>query len=79
MDYIETVEKYKEDYEADVMEDDEEDHSRAKTPEEDEEELEQPMQQMKPVFIGGKKRYNYSEDNDFMPAHQVRSGDSGIR
>lgn len=79
MDYIETVEKYKEDYEAEVMETDEEDHSRAKTPEEEDEEAEQTSQQAKPSFTGAKKRYNYLEDNDFMPAHQVRGGDSGIR
>lgn len=78
LDYIETVEKYKEDYEAEVMEDEEEENPRAKTPvEEEQEEVEQ--QQLRVVSFG-KKRYNYAEDNDFTPSHHVRKdGDSGIR
>lgn len=82
LDYIETVEKFKEDYEADVIEDDEEEESsRAKTPPEDEEEETEQEQQLPVKFsVTGKKRYNYLEDNDFMPAHQVKKdGDSGIR
>lgn len=85
LDYIESVEKYKEDFEADVMEDEEEDDEeeeeeeeniRAKTPEEEETEMDS---QVKSI-IPNKKRFNYSEDNDFMPAHAVRrDGDSGIR
>lgn len=81
LDYIETVEKFKEDYEAEVMEDDEEEESsRPKTPPEDEEEdLEREQLPIK-ASVTGKKRYNYLEDNDFMPAHQVKKdGDSGIR
>lgn len=78
LDYIETVEKYKEDYEAEVMEEEDEEYTRPKTPAEEEEEDAEPAPQTRPA--PGKKRYNYSEDNDFMPAHQVKKdGDSGIR
>lgn len=78
LDYIETVEKFKEDYEAEVMEDEEVDRCRPKTPLEEEEE-EEVVQQVKLPF-NTKKRYNYLEDNDFMPSHQLKNdNNSGIR
>lgn len=76
LDYIESVEKFKEDYEAEVMEDEE---FREKSPhEEEEEELVQPVKQ---IIAGAKKRYNYAEDNDFLPSHteRVKVNESTIR
>lgn len=76
LDYIETVEKYKEDYEAEVMEDD---GSRGKSPPPEEEEEEEPQ---RPTGAA-KKRYGYAEDNDFMPSQAVaaanKGGNLGIR
>ncbi|XP_056637289.1 histone-lysine N-methyltransferase eggless [Diorhabda sublineata] len=69
LDYIETVEKYKEDYEAEVIEEEEEErYNQRNTPPEDEEEEESFTR-----FSNGKyRRYNYSEDNDFTPSHPDR-------
>ncbi|XP_074026625.1 histone-lysine N-methyltransferase eggless [Leptinotarsa decemlineata] len=81
LDYIETVEKFKEDYEAEAMEDEEESRYRGKSPQEEEEDEDQvtPMKQTNAKW----KRYNYSEDNDFTPAHpvpnRVKEADSSIR
>uniref|UniRef100_A0A6P7FBF2 Histone-lysine N-methyltransferase eggless n=1 Tax=Diabrotica virgifera virgifera TaxID=50390 RepID=A0A6P7FBF2_DIAVI len=80
LDYIETVEKYKEDYEAEVMEEEEEQNKnkRRKEPEEEEEEEEESVA----VISNSKyKRYNYAADNDFTPSHPDRivAGDAPIR
>lgn len=65
LDYIETVEKFKEDYEAEALEDEE--YREKSNPPEEEEEEEQPQ---KPPG-NTKKRYCYAEDNDFMPSQPV--------
>ncbi|KAJ8953721.1 hypothetical protein NQ314_007331 [Rhamnusium bicolor] len=81
LDYIETVEKFKDDYEAEALEDD--DYKEKSLPPEEEEE-EEPTQVVRPSYTSSsKKRYNYTEDNDFLPTHHVpyhgRGGDSSIR
>ncbi|KAG5879504.1 hypothetical protein JTB14_004729 [Gonioctena quinquepunctata] len=78
LDYIETVEKFKEDYEAEVLEEEEETMYRGKSPQEEDEEDEKLTAPIKQT--GTRKRYNYAEDNDFTPAVPSRiKGDSGIR
>lgn len=77
LDYIETVEKFKEDYEAEAIDDEE--YREKSPPPDEEEEDEQP-----PKPIGNtKKRYSYAEDNDFMPSQPVpfanKSSDLSIR
>lgn len=77
LDYIETVEKFKEDYEAEALEDEE--YREKSPPPEEEDEEEQPQ---RPVS-NTKKRYSYAEDNDFMPSQPVplvnKSGDRNMR
>ncbi|CAG9830658.1 unnamed protein product [Diabrotica balteata] len=81
LDYIETVEKYKEDYEAEVMEEEEEEkgYKRRKNPPEEEEEEEE--ESVTVVTNSKYKRYNYAADNDFTPSHPDRiiAGDQAIR
>nr|CAH7718794.1 unnamed protein product [Callosobruchus chinensis] len=71
LDYIETVEKYKEEYESDVVEDEE---YREKSPQDEEEDEEKKK---------SKKRNSYSIDNDFsMPSNvkcDVQSTRAGVR
>ncbi|VEN47660.1 unnamed protein product [Callosobruchus maculatus] len=70
LDYIETVEKYKDDYESDVMEEEE---YREKSPQDEEEEEKRK----------NKKRNSYSIDNDFsMPSNvkcDVQKNREGVR
>ncbi|KAJ8917329.1 hypothetical protein NQ315_002351 [Exocentrus adspersus] len=72
LDYIETVEKFKEDYEAEVMEDDE--YKKTPPPEDDEEDEKQQK---------NRRQHRYAEDNDFMPSQALgpmgRSSDMRIR
>ncbi|XP_066149314.1 histone-lysine N-methyltransferase eggless isoform X2 [Euwallacea fornicatus] len=76
LDYIETVEKFKEDYEEDVMEDEEFEKEKTPPP------AEEPKLQKMP---SAKKRNAYMDDNDFTPNRPVFAkpanveADQGIR
>ncbi|CAG9770061.1 unnamed protein product [Ceutorhynchus assimilis] len=72
LDYIESVEKFKEDYEEEAIED--EDFVREKTP--------PPLEETARISKGSssKKRNTYMDDNDFMPSRTVaRLSNDGIR
>ncbi|CAH0548832.1 unnamed protein product [Brassicogethes aeneus] len=78
LDYIETVEKVKEDYEAEAMETDDEDDEPATnksggraSPEEYEEPPEAPRAQV--------RNRRYSDDNDFVTSAKLSADSSGIR
>lgn len=80
LDYIETVEKFKEDYEAEVLEEEEEEQYKRKSPIEEDEDEEESM--LRKITSSSKyRRYNYSEDNDFTPSHpdKISKSHSGIR
>lgn len=75
LDYIETVEKYKEDYEEDVVEDEDFEKEKASNAAEEKELKIQKANQ-------ARKRNTYMEDNDFTPSISVQKAtgaDDGIR
>ncbi|CAG9861595.1 unnamed protein product [Phyllotreta striolata] len=77
LDYIETVEKFKEDYEAEAIEDDEDEEEKRRAQRKIEEDEDDSM--LRKTGGSGKKRNSYSDDNDFTPSHPGRHPTSESR